>query len=47
MVLGGTQRFWGRGGVGGMGKVYYLTINQTHGTKETTKVYLVLDYSFL
>ena len=30
-----------------MGKAYYLTINQTHGAKETTKVYLVLDYSFL
>ena len=39
----------GGGGVGreGRGKAYYLMINQTHGTRETTKADLMLDFSLL
>ena len=42
-ALGGR----GRGGKGGKGKAYYLMINQTHGTRETTKADLMLDFSLL
>lgn len=34
------------GGRGGKGKAYYSMINQTHGTRETTKADLMLDFSF-
>lgn len=37
----------GGGGKGGKGKAYYLMINQTHGTRETTKADLMLDFSLL
>ena len=35
------------GGGSGKGKVYYLMINQAHGTRETTKADLMLDFSSL
>ena len=41
-----TQRFGGKG-LEGKGKACYLMINQTHGTRETTKADLMLDFSLL
>lgn len=35
------------GGRSGKGKAYYLMINQTHGTRETSKADLMLDFSSL
>ena len=37
----------GGGGGGGEGEAYYLMINQTYDTRETTKADLMLDFSSL
>ena len=42
-----SRNAFGGGGGGGKGKAYYLIINQTHGTRETSKADLTLDFSLL
>ena len=45
-VVGMSRNALG-GGEGWEGEAYYLMINQTYGTRETTKADLMLDFSSL
>ena len=46
-VVGMSRNALGGGGEGWEGEAYYLMINQTYGTRETTKADLMLDFSSL